>query len=49
MMVRGLMLLTMVAVLTIVGLYTTELRDYPRTTAGWLIVPATFTMAVRRF
>jgi MFS family permease len=42
---RGLMLLTLVAVLTIVGLYATELRGYPRVTAGWLMVPATLTMA----
>jgi MFS family permease len=42
---RGLMLLNLVAVLTIVGMYTTELRDYPRTTAGWLMVPTTLTMA----
>jgi MFS family permease len=42
---RGLMLTHMVGVLTIVGLYATELRDYPRTTAGWLMVPATLTMA----
>ncbi|HTU25929.1 MAG TPA: hypothetical protein VMF30_11060, partial [Pirellulales bacterium] len=43
---RGLMLLHMVAVLTIVGLYATELRDYPRTTAGWLIVPCSVTMGL---
>jgi MFS family permease len=42
---RGLMLLNLVAVLTIVGQYATELRDYPRITAGWLMVPTTLTMA----
>jgi MFS family permease len=42
---RGLMLLNLVAVLTIVGMYATELRDYPRITAGWLMVPGTLTMA----
>jgi MFS family permease len=42
---RGLMLLNLVAVLTIVGLYATELRVYPRITAGWLMVPTTLTMA----
>src|SRR5262245_23688705 len=47
--VRGLMLLNMVAVLTIVGLYATELRGYPRTTAGWLSVPVTLTMASTTF
>ena len=39
------MLLHIVAVLTIVGMYATELRGYPRTTAGWLMVPTTLTMA----
>ncbi|HVX15275.1 MAG TPA: MFS transporter [Pirellulales bacterium] len=43
---RGWMLLHIAAVLTIVGLYATELRAYPRTTAGWLIVPTSLTMAV---
>jgi MFS family permease len=42
---RGLMLLHMVAVLTIVGMYCTELRGYPRITAGWLMVPTSFAMA----
>jgi MFS family permease len=42
---RGLMLTLLVAVLTIVGEYATELRGYPRTTAGWLLVPTTLTMA----
>jgi MFS family permease len=46
---RGLMLLNLVAVLTIVGTYATELRDYPRTTAGWLMVPGTLTMASATF
>jgi MFS family permease len=41
---RGLMLLHLVAVLTIVGLYATELRAYPRITAGWLMVPTSLTM-----
>jgi hypothetical protein len=45
MTVRGLMLLHLVAVLTIVGLYATELRGYPRTVAGWLMVPTALTMA----
>jgi MFS transporter, DHA2 family, multidrug resistance protein len=45
MMTRGLMLLHIVAVLTIVGMYATELRGYPRTTAGWLMVPTALTMS----
>jgi MFS family permease len=43
--VRGLMLLQLVAVLTLVGTYATELRGYPRITAGWLMVPASLAMA----
>jgi MFS transporter, DHA2 family, multidrug resistance protein len=46
---RGLMLLHMVAVLSIVGLYCTELRGYPRTLAGWLMVPTSVTMAATTF
>jgi MFS family permease len=46
---RGLMLLHMVAVLTIVGMYCTELRGYPRITAGWLMVPTSLTMAATTF
>ena len=45
MTLRGLMLTHLVGVLTIVGMYATELRDYPRTTAGWLMAPTTLTMA----
>jgi len=46
---RGLMLLHLVAVLTIVGMYCTELREYPRITAGWLIVPTSLTMEMATF
>ena len=46
---RGLMLLHMVAVLTIIGMYCTELRQYPRITAGWLMVPTSVMMAVTTF
>jgi MFS family permease len=45
MTVRGLMLTQLVGVLTIVGLYATELRGYDRTTAGWLMLPTTLAMA----
>ena len=45
MTLRGLLLTHLVGVLTIVGIYATELRDYPRITAGWLMVPTTLTMA----
>jgi MFS family permease len=46
---RGLMLTHMVAVLTIVGLYMTELRDYPRVTAGWVMLSTTPAMAGATF
>ena len=49
MTVRGLMLTQMVGVLTIVGMYATELREYPRTTAGWLMAPTALTMAATTF
>src|SRR5262249_10093790 len=49
MMLRGLMLTQLVGVLTIVGMYATELREYPRITAGWLMVPTTLTMAAATF
>ena len=42
---RGLMLLHLVAVLTIVSLYAIELRGYPRMMAAWLLVPPSLTMA----
>ncbi len=45
MMIRGLMLTQLVGVLTIVGLYATGLRYYPRVTAGWVFVPVVLTMA----
>src|SRR6516164_623040 len=48
-MTRGVMLTQLVGVLTIVGNYATQLRDYPRITAGWLMVPATLTMASSTF
>jgi MFS family permease len=49
MMTRGLMLTQLVGVLTVVGTYAVQLRDYPRITAGWLMVPATVTMAGTTF
>src|SRR5262249_35636069 len=39
----------LVGVLTIVGMYATQLRDYPRVTAGWLMVPTTLSMAATTF
>jgi MFS family permease len=45
MMVRVLLLLNLAAVLTIVGQYMNALRDDPRVVAGWVMVPASLTMA----
>jgi MFS family permease len=45
MMVRVLLLLNLAAVLTIVGKYMIELRDDPRVVAGWVMAPASLTMA----
>jgi MFS family permease len=46
MCVRMLMLLQLLAVLTLMANYCVELRDYPRETAGWILAPVTFTMAL---
>lgn len=46
---RGLMLAYLAAALTIVGLYATELRDYPRITGGWLLVPTALAMGSTTF
>jgi MFS family permease len=46
MCVRMLMLLQLLAVLTLMANYCLELRDYPREVAGWVLAPATLTMAV---
>jgi hypothetical protein len=37
--------LQLLAVLTLMAQYCTELRDYPREVAGWILAPATVTMA----
>ena len=49
MCVRMLMLLQLLAVLTLMANYCTELRDYPRAVTGWILAPATLTMAVSTF
>jgi MFS family permease len=43
---RMLMLVQLLAVLSLVAKYCTGLRDYPREVAGWVLAPATLTMAV---
>jgi MFS transporter, DHA2 family, multidrug resistance protein len=49
MCVRMLLLVQLLAVLTLVAEYLIELRDYPREVAGWLLAPATATMAISTF
>jgi MFS family permease len=46
MLTRTLMLLQLLAVLTVMASYCIELRDYPRVVAGWILAPATVTMAI---
>jgi hypothetical protein len=43
------MLLQLLAVLTLMAKYCTGLRDYPREVAGWVLAPATLTMALSTF
>jgi MFS family permease len=49
MCVRMLLLVQLLAVLTLVAEYLTELRDYPREVAGWILAPVTVTMAISTF
>jgi MFS family permease len=49
MFVRTLMLLQLLAVLTLMAKYCISLRDYPREVAGWVLAPATLTMATTTF
>jgi MFS family permease len=49
MCVRMLMLLQLLAVLTLMAKYCTALRDYPREVTGWVLAPATLTMAISTF
>jgi MFS family permease len=46
MCVRTLMLLQLLAVLTLMAKYCLALRDYPREVTGWVLAPATLTMAI---
>ena len=45
MCIRMLLLLNLGIVMTVIAKYLVALRDYPREMAGWLLVPATLTMA----
>ena len=49
MCVRMLMLLQLLAVLTLMASYCIELRGYPRTDSGWILAPASLTMAASTF
>jgi MFS family permease len=46
---RMLLLAQLLMVLTLISKYCVELRDYPRDVAGWLLAPATITMALSTF
>jgi MFS family permease len=46
MCVRMLLLLQLLAVLTVMANYCLKLRDYPRDVTGWILAPATLTMAI---
>jgi len=43
---RTLMLLQLLVVLTLMAKYCSALRDYPREVAGWVLAPASLTMAI---
>src|SRR6185503_7895218 len=49
MCVRTLLLLQLLAVLTLIAKYCVALRDYPREVAGWVLAPASATMAISTF
>jgi MFS family permease len=49
MCVRMLLLVQLGAFLTVMAKYLTDLRDYPRDLAGWLLAPATLGMAASTF
>jgi MFS family permease len=46
MCVRMLLLVQLLAVLTLMAKYCLALRDYPRDVAGWVLAPASLTMAI---
>jgi MFS family permease len=46
---RTLLLVQLLMVLTLISKYCLGLRDYPREVAGWVLAPATLTMAISTF
>ena len=49
MSIRMLLLLQLLAVLTLLSNYCIELRDFPRAVTGWILAPASLTMAASTF
>src|SRR5947209_19317770 len=48
-MARAILLLNFSAVEAILAKYMTDLRDYPREDAGWVLAPTTLTMMLSTF
>ena len=44
-----LLLMQLLAVFTLMAKYCVDVREYPRAVAGWVLAPATFSMAVSTF
>ena len=49
MVTRVLLLIQLLMVLSLLAKYCVDVREYPRSVAGWVLVPATFTMAISTF
>ena len=49
MVTRVLLLIQLLMVLSLLAKYCVDVREYPRSVAGWVLVPATFTMATSTF
>jgi len=49
MVTRVLLLIQLLMVLALVAKYCIDVREYPRSAAGWVLVPTTFTMATSTF
>ena len=46
---RVLLLIQLLMVLALLAKYCVDVREYPRSMAGWILAPATLTMAVSTF
>jgi len=49
MCMRMLLLIQLLMVLALLGKYCVDVREYPRSVAGWVLAPATLTMAASTF